>query len=141
VPPAEAAAAIPLTARQQAIPLIAAVMAASGMPRLQAALNRGLDGQRSEGNPGAGLLGPDPETERAQRAGIDGVAVLNRLWRPEQLHYSAALSWRRVAARLAANLASTSAAGIRLPALAEFGPLCSWRWNQASCSEACQDGT
>ena len=32
-----------LTARQQAIPLIAAAMASSDMPRLNAALNRGLD--------------------------------------------------------------------------------------------------
>jgi alkylhydroperoxidase/carboxymuconolactone decarboxylase family protein YurZ len=38
-----AAATETLTARQQAIPLIAAAMAASNMPRLDAALNRGLD--------------------------------------------------------------------------------------------------
>lgn len=42
--PAEAAqAAAALPARQQAIPLIAAAMATSNMPSLQAALNQGLD--------------------------------------------------------------------------------------------------
>jgi 4-carboxymuconolactone decarboxylase len=43
-PDAGAAATAPtLTARQQAIPLIAACMAASDMPKLNAALNQGLD--------------------------------------------------------------------------------------------------
>lgn len=41
-PAVEAAAAPTLSARQQAIPLIAAAMAVSDMPRLNAALNRGL---------------------------------------------------------------------------------------------------
>lgn len=42
-PAAAAQAATALSARQQAIPLIAAAMATSNMPRLQAALNQGLD--------------------------------------------------------------------------------------------------
>src|SRR3546814_4232289 len=58
------------------------------------------------------------------RSVIDFVTVLNRLWRPEQTHYSEDSKRRRVVARLVANLASTSAAGIRLPALAESTPIC-----------------
>lgn len=37
-------------------------------------------------------------------------------------HEAPAFSWRRVAARFSANRASTSAAGINLPALAESSP-------------------
>ena len=56
--------------------------------------------------------------------GIDLVAILCRFGRPKQFQYlAAASSRRRVAARLAANLASTSAAGISLPALAESKPI------------------
>src|SRR3546814_14295762 len=68
------------------------------------------------------------------RSVIDFVTVLNRLWRPEQTHYSEDSKRRRVVARLVANLASTSAAGIRLPALAESTPICTWRRNHASCA-------
>src|SRR5690606_303438 len=51
-------------------------------------------------------------------------AVLGSFKRPVQFDHFDVSSRRRVAARLAANLASTSAAGIRLPALAESMPIC-----------------
>jgi hypothetical protein len=44
---------------------------------------------------------------------IDSIAILLGPWRPEKFHHFNASSLRRVASRLAANRASTSAAGIR----------------------------
>ena len=81
--------------------------------------------QLVHGQGGGGVIGFDVV--------VDGGAAPDRLGRLEQLHHSAAASSRRrVAARRAENWASTSAAGIRRPAWAEFSPACTWRRNQAS---------
>src|SRR5690606_25514744 len=50
---------------------------------------------------------------------VNVITVLYCLWRPNQLHHFAVAKRARVAARRAANLASTSASGMRFPASAE----------------------
>ncbi len=57
-------------------------------------------------------------------AGLNDIFAVVENACPVKLHHSDASSRRRVAARRAANLASTSTAGTRRPALADSNPAC-----------------